>query len=374
MGDKTGIQWTDATWNPIVGCSIVSPACTNCYAMAQAARIQRMAAGAGRESYYDLTTKEVNGKPVWTGVLKQAPEHILTLPLRWKKPRRIFVNSMSDLFHESVPDEWLDRVFAVMQRARRHTFQLLTKRPQRMREYLSKLSQIADGENPDWFGRGFCWPIGPKESREEWPFKNICLGVTAEDQPRADERIPDLLATPAAVRFVSVEPMLGPINLKFIRQPNMGAGPFWLDALDIERAGWFQDEAATQPMDDVLARDELPCLDWVICGGESGPGARPMHPDWARSLRDQCAAAGVPFFFKQWGEWTAFIDRDRDDPDWRSDFYRLVGQSRAHQFLNIAGGQGFHGDRLHVMQRVGKKLAGRLLDGREHNEFPEARA
>ena len=133
MADNTGIEWTDATWNPVVGCSIVSPGCTNCYAMQMAARIEKMQP----ESHYAGTTKRVNGNAVWTGKVALAPDHILTAPLRWKKPRRIFVNPMGDLFHESIPDAWIDRVFAVMALAPQHRFQLLTKRAKRMREYCS---------------------------------------------------------------------------------------------------------------------------------------------------------------------------------------------------------------------------------------------
>ncbi|WP_049820085.1 DUF5131 family protein [Bradyrhizobium japonicum] len=176
-----------------------------------------------------------------------------------------------------------------------------------------------------------------------WPLPNVWLGVSTERQKEADARIPDLLATPAAVRFVSLEPLLGPIDLKYV------------------------DEGIN-----ALSSSTGPNLDWVIAGGESGDGARPMHPDWARSLRDQCAAAGVPFFFKQWGAWSEFYDRDRDDPDWRNvpqvDHQMGRGATRWH---NLAGGIGFHGERLVAMRNVGKGAAGRLLDGLEHNGMPE---
>lgn len=330
MGDKTGIQWADATWNPIVGCSIVSPACTNCYAMAQAARIQRMAAGAGKESHYDLTTKEINGKPVWTGVLKQAPDHILTLPLRWKKPRRIFVNSMSDLFHEGVPEKWIDEVFAVAALCPQHTFQFLTKRPKRMREYIN--AAYALGGEPKRalaIEDSYRTRTGERLWRIEiWPLPNVWLGVTAERQREADERRDDLqaIAEQGWTTFVSYEPALGPVD--------------WL--------GW---EFVRQ----------------IICGGESGNGGRPMHPLWARTTRDFCKASGVAFFFKQWGEWAP-----RDD--WS-------GLTRAETMTAIMrDGRRCPDDTppqeigAHRMARVGKLRAGRLLDGREHNEFPEARS
>ena len=307
MADNTGIEWTDATWNPIVGCSIVSPGCTNCYAMKMAARIEKMQP----ESHYAGTTKRVNGNAVWTGKVALAPDHILTAPLRWKKPRRIFVNSMGDLFHESIPDEWIDKVFAVMALCPQHTFQVLTKRSKRMREHLdtrlrasfvsaAALSMVpgnAVEKSPAW--------------NMKWPLPGVWLGVSAEDQARADERIPDLLAIPAAVRFVSAEPLLSALDLVPYLSPH------------------FQSESADFP--------KLGELDWVIAGGESGPSARPMHPDWARSIRDQCQDARVPFFFKQWGEF-------------------------APHPSPIADG---------AVYRLGKRRAGHLLDGIEHREFPK---
>jgi protein gp37 len=346
------IEWTDATWNPLAGCSIVSPACTNCYAMAMAARIERMSPGL---EHYQGLTQTVNGKPVWTGKVAIAPEANLLKPLRWKKPRRIFVNSMSDLFHENVPDEWIDRIFAVMALAPQHTFQVLTKRPKRMREYLSRANgrvaqavyDSAQVNQPlEHLGLTFAPKATPSLSIEAWPLPNVWLGVTAEDQTRADERIPELLATPAAVRFASVEPMLGPVDL--IRTPR--AGDTW---------DWLTGERET-----ALAKTTTSRLDWVICGGESGPGARPMHPDWARSLRDQCAAAGVPFFFKQWGEFIPCkTDHDGDRFICIEDGARspAFDEDTKHPIVTVGNQE---------MWRVGKSRAGRLLDGREWNEFP----
>jgi protein gp37 len=490
MADQgtNGISWTDATWNPVVGCSIVSPACTNCYAMAQAARIERMTGG---NTHYAGTTKVVNGKPVWTGKLVLAPDHILTAPLRWRRPRRVFVNSMSDLFHEDMPDEWIDQVFAIMALAQRHTFQCLSKRPERMMAYLSDSATVdriaalvysarhgqRDNSPDEWavpgepgrddlasreaarsrrdagrrilsgrdhlavhagssgvsnegrlpaglrhdqrdedhdisaqagvggdqrtylgghddqpqgrregeqsageFGvgdderaapsRAGCSVGGapspywletpeddaggsgrsgnPAEASERrardrhsrivsheakgnqrnlhaqdldahlvWPLANVWLGVTAEDQARADERIPDLLATPAALRFVSAEPLLGPVSFHGM----------------------------------------LHRLDWIIVGGESGRGSRPTHPDWVRAIRDQCAEAGVAFHFKQRGDWSWLEPGDGEWPTDMPKFCRL-------------GADGRRSPDGWPMQWVGKHFAGRLLDGVIHDAFP----
>jgi protein gp37 len=186
-------------------------------------------------------------------------------------------------------------------------------------------------------------PLGSYCKQIPWPLPNVWLGVTAESQETADARIPDLLATPAAVRFVSVEPMLSKIDL----------GPYL--------SPHFQSETVEYP--------KLGELNLVISGGESGPHARPSHPDWFRSLRDQCAVAGVAYLHKQNGEWVSVLDRDKEDPDWRYDYSAAV-RDRSRCFLNLAGGCGFHGEKLHVMRRIGKRRAGRLLDGVEHSAFP----
>lgn len=297
MSDGTKIEWTDATWNPIVGCSVVSPGCTNCYAMRLAGT--RMMLHPSRAGL----TRDSKAGPVWTGEVRFM-EQWLIQPLRWAKPRMIFVCAHADLFHEAVPDEWIDRIFAVMAMAPQHTFQVLTKRPERMREYLHSpvvIDSIANAAHDIDGGIGA--PI--------LPLPNVWLGVSVEDQRRADERIGILGSTPAALRWVSAEPLLGRIDF------------------DI---------------------DQLQVIDWVVAGGESGPGARPMHPDWARSLRDQCAAAGVPFLFKQWGEWAAADDY----PSEIQEQYDVQG---------LTDGQSI---------RVGKKAAGRLLDGVIHDGYPEA--
>lgn len=364
MADGTKIEWTDATWNPITGCSVVSPGCTNCYAMKLAGtRLKHHPTRAG------LTTDSKAG-PVWNGQVR-FNEGMLLDPLKWRRPRMIFVCAHGDLFAESVPDEWIDQVFGVMMIAQHHTFQVLTKRPARMYEYICKdrsKFEIHRHAYSLWTTR----KPALLDRIDRWPLPNVWLGVSVEDQKRAEERIPVLLETPAEIRWVSAEPLLGPVDLTQLAQPNAGAGHYWVNALVEDQMGWFADERATRPTPkDDLAFSELPRLDWVVAGGESGPGARPMHPDWVRSLRDQCAAADVPFLFKQWGEYLPAIDRDRDDPDWRRDYSHTYADDQPDMaWLNIDGGCGFHGARFHVMQRVGKRVAGRLLDGVEHNAFP----
>jgi len=255
MGQTTGISWTDATWNPIRGCSRVSEGCRHCYAEQVAARF----AGPGQP--YEGLAKKVGGEARWTGEVRFIEEH-LTDPLRWRKPRRIFVNSMSDLFHENLTDEQIDRVFAVMALAPRHTFQVLTKRPARMLTYMTGLADRGGS------GRGFARLEASARGLGytmrfngmpllSWPISNVHLGVSVENQAAADERIPLLLQTPAAVRWISAEPLLGPIDLG-------GAA-----------------------------------LDWVVVGGESGSEHRPMNMAWLASIVARCRANGIPVWVKQ---------------------------------------------------------------------------
>ena len=381
------IEWTEKTWNPIVGCSVVSPGCTNCYAMKMASRLEAMA-GDGLDdngyavrgihplSHYRGTTRLVKGNPVWTGKLTLAPEHILAEPLRRKKPTMWFVNSMSDLFHESVPAEWIDRVFAVMAMCPQHTFQVLTKRSAHMRDYLSagERGAIVHSEKIRLTGR---FDIRPSA----WPLRNVWLGVSCEDQKRADERVPHLLATPAAVRFVSAEPLIGPIDFE-----QAWCGENALDGECWGECGWCKN--GHPPLHNCqLGKGDWERgrsgLDWVIVGGESGPGARPMHPDWARSIRDQCKAAGVPFFFKQWGNWlvgeekqdgaqgTYVAFQDGDEFHVVSDGHDIVlgaAQDEAAGPKRIWGR--FGGWRGNLIKHAGKKDAGRMLDARTWDEMP----
>jgi protein gp37 len=258
VSERSNIEWTDATWNPVRGCSRVSPGCEHCYAERMAIRM----AGSG-EPYAGLVEKGSNG-PRWTRLVRFVSSE-LTTPLRWRKARRIFVNSMSDLFHEKLTNEQIAAVFGVMAMCPQHTFQVLTKRPVRMRKWFGWVQQsgsvLANVRTcvllaEDALRR---WKDGERAFNRPWPLPNVWLGVSVEDQQRADERIPHLLATPAAVRFVSYEPALGAVY---------------------------------------LAR-YLHGIDWVIAGAESGPGARPMDEEWIRIVRDACALSSTPFFYKQ---------------------------------------------------------------------------
>ncbi len=250
---STKIEWTDETWNPVMGCTPVSKGCENCYARAMIRRF------AGRKGWPCDPDRVV----MFAGRLNQ--------PLHWTGHKRIFIPSMGDLFHPNVPFDFVDRVFATMGHSYWHTFQVLTKRSLRMHEY------ITTGQESDRFK----------------PLVNVWLGASIEDQDTADDRIPHLLNTPAAVRFVSCEPLLGPIELG-MRCLECGEYQHYSDLHNAEgecRNGGSECGYA----------DRWQELDWVIVGGETGPGARPMHPDWARDIRDQCQEAGVPLFVKQLG-------------------------------------------------------------------------
>lgn len=285
----TKIEWVTnqdgtkgKTWNPITGCTQISPGCAHCYAKRMAKRLAGRCGYPAAPHEFDVTLH---------------PDR-LEEPLRWRKPRTCFVCSMSDLFHEDVPFEFIWQIYNVMHTAKQHVFQLLTKRPERALEFYQWLSdQHCETITANWF-------------------PNIWFGITAENQKQADKRIPVLLQIPAAVRFVSIEPMLGPID--FNRVPGAWA---------------IQQKAGAN-------------INWVIVGGETGPGARPMHPDWVRSVRDQCIESGVSFFFKSWGDWRHNIPQ----------FIRSLPPD--HGFTE-------------EFSRVGKKVAGRFLDGREWNEYPE---
>ncbi|WP_043620424.1 phage Gp37/Gp68 family protein [Ensifer sp. ZNC0028] len=430
MADGTKIEWTDATWNPITGCAVVSPGCTNCYAMKLAGT--RLRNHPSREGL----TRDTKAGPVWTGEVRFNPQW-LDEPLRWKKPRMIFVCAHGDLFAEGVPDEWIDQIFAVMALAPQHTFQVLTKRPERMRHYLcdggllDRLMGAAcriDSEDGATWSADICIA-----GDRGLPLPNVWLGVSVEDQKRADERIPILLDTPSAVRWISAEPLLGSLDLRaflpgYIKGPKRawdtfswpqwvpekvrkqvedfwrteyGRGPdAWLrSAIEngqhpMGTAGSYQrctskqeliegrfipawnnigrvvtEDGETQVVSHGIYRSRPEWLNWVVVGGESGRGARPMHPDWARSLRDQCAAAGVPLLFKQWGAFTP--TRITITEFWNP------ATARIGELIANANGKldQYPADASNVvaMRHVGKREAGRLLDGVEHNGFPEVR-
>lgn len=341
MSSNSAIEWTDATWNPLAGCSIVSKGCTNCYAMGFANRLLDKPG-----SHYEGTTKRVKGHAVWTGKVALAPERILHAPLGWKAPRRVFVNSMSDLFHEDVPDEWILKILDIVRRCSydggsnvgkiggasgQHTFMVLTKRPARMAAFMARLR--FNGKANDL--RGECCLYLSDDSRPPVVMKNLWLGVSAEDQQSLEARVYPLLRTPAAVRFLSLEPLLDAVDLNCLRAPalkNDGAGHIAESCLYT-----VKDRAPYLPAHDTAK------IDWVIVGGESGPDARTMHPEWVRTVREQCAASGSAFFFKQWGEW---------HPD------------------ALAYTDARTGENPPPRMRVGKKKAGSLLDGKEHREFP----
>jgi len=368
MADGSLIEWTDATWNVVNGCSLASPGCTNCDAIKQAHRFP---------ARQGLTVTSKGGM-VWTGEVR-FNEALLTQPLRWKRPRRIFVCAHGDLFHENVPDEWIDLVFAVMALCPHHTFQVLTKRSNRMWRYL------ADPATPDRIYDLVCdmavageadvvliapglptdiAPAGRHVHLSLWPLPNVWLGVSVEDQARADLRIPDLLATPAAVHWLSCEPLLGPLDLTAIPYGEVvGNVPSYLDALSGRI--WQPEGTIDRPLDPRSTIDGRTYVDlcagvkWAVVGGESGPYARPMHPNWPRSLRDQCQAAGVAFHFKQWGEWKRFFGW----VDGVSSYSDASGTYRADQIHRFPDGA--------YAAKVGKRAAGRLLDGVEWSEYPQ---
>lgn len=347
----TSIEWTDETWNCVVGCSIVSPGCENCYAMGVAHRGMS-------EQHRGLTVLRAHGKgPRWNGEVRMVPQ-ALEKPLRRRKPTKYFVNSMSDLFHESLVDsedgrEFIAAVFGVMAACPQHTFQVLTKRPTKAAEWFAWLTGPGS--------RGHVWQslfvhasrelLHPPADLSErmgspwpWPLPNVWLGVSVEDQKRADERIPILESLPAAVKFLSCEPLLGPVDL-------VKAGAIWDDLAD-----------------GAIVRKTS--LDWVIVGGESGHRARPMHPEWARKLREQCAYAGVQFFFKQHGAWS-----DGDLLAWT---HAVHVDGRVEPCEPPSGSMAeiaawrrrMTTDGWAPMRRIGKKHAGRLLDGQTHDGFP----
>ena len=352
MSDKSSIEWTatyhddgsvtpGATWNPIRGqtarhtCARISPGCDNCYAATMTRR------GLMGTAPIDYGTGETPNDPA------RLDEKALRQPLTWRKPRKIFVCSMTDLFGSWVPDEWIARIFGVMALATQHTFIVLTKRPTRMRDVLRGWSTrdlkrgAIDALHPGKLDTGINNIARALLSTEHQAIlkalastvlPNVWIGTTIESDQYA-WRADRLRQTPAAVRWVSAEPLLS-----------------GLPSLD------------------------LTGIDWLVTGGESGPKARPMHPDWARDLRDRCTASGTAFFHKQNG---AFIptgyDRDRDDPDWRR-CTEVADATPNGQWLNLAGGQGFHGERLIRVERVGNHRSGRLLDGVTHDAFPRTEA
>jgi protein gp37 len=409
MSDGTKIEWTDATWNPITGCTLVSEGCRHCYAARLAAtRLRHLPSRQG------LARLNAAGEAKFTGEVRFNGD-VLEQPLRWKRARMIFVCAHGDLFHESVPDEMIDRIFAVMALCPQHTFQVLTKRPERMRAWFSERWQSAPAQKLSFGTDTIDMPAETRgEDRRDqvnreveeichssegmhrrffdghndalwtpdgasvagsfaWPLPNVWLGTSVEDQRRADERIPELLATPAAVRFISAEPLLGGIDLTVMRRGPSEIDPgrervesYWCDGLTGQRGVLMRNGDCLE-----APGDFGPHIDWVIGGGESGPGARPSHPQWFRDLRDQCASAGVAYFHKQNGNWRPW---SAELPASRLAFMATDGSVKLDPTkadLKLAIDQATAGhDLWQLMADVGKHAAGRLLDGVEHNAMP----
>lgn len=338
MAENSNIEWTDHTFNPWIGCAHVGPGCDHCYAEA-------------------LMDKR-HGRAQWGGPGKGVGTRVRTAESTWAKPRaweraapaflaahgrrqRVFCASLADVFDNAVKDAWREDLAHLIQDTPSLDWLLLTKR---IGNAAADLDAMFNGSVPP----------------------NVWLGATVVNQAEADRDVPKLLSTKHAlgisVAFLSMEPLLGPVDLSnrpspFVLHDGTGMRVNWL-------TGRFMSESG------VRLTLSGSALDWIIVGGESGAGARPLHLDWARLLRDQCATAGVPFQFKQHGEFLELYDRDHDDPDWRrcDEVQRLRPRGR---WLNLAGGHGFHGERVVYVDKVGKARAGRLLDGVEHNGFPE---
>lgn len=357
MSDNSKIEWCDATLNIVTGCTKVSAGCDNCYI--------------DRTPPFRIAHRKFDGEGVGASTGLMFHLERLALPLKWKRPRLVFTNSLSDLFHKDVPDEVIARLWIVMALTPQHTYQVLTKRPARMRSLLSDgprwrealygaaewvLDNIEAPTPPERWNAMRRW-LGAAERHDELvsPLSNVWLGTTVENQRAANIRIPKLLDTPAAIRFLSCEPLIGPLDLRTWMAGDVVWPPCW----DVH-----------SPSDE-CGRCIRP--DWIIAGGESGPGARPMHLDWARSLRDQCQEVGVAFHFKQHGEWVGYADGGAPDGTGRSPW----ADNEPDAYVNrdngtvmseadaIADGGSFLG-----VHRVGKKAAGRVLDGRTWDEFP----
>jgi protein gp37 len=355
------IEWTDLTWNPLVGCTKVSRGCKNCYAMKMAARIANAAQRRRRDgkpltdvqaAYLTVVRWKRGGMDAadehdvalakWNGRVALV-ESLLVEPLRWKKPRMVFVNSMSDLFHEAVPFDFIDRVYAVMALCPQHVFQVLTKRPERACEYTDQFDHDWDRILDLMLDAGHEIVSEPKvhdrafrqvrdntdeystQMKRPWPLPNVWLGTSVEDQATADKRIPWLKKCAAAVRFLSCEPMVGRVDLLKV------AKTFWM---------------GMPPTDEQAAYEMSAWLHWVICGGESGHGVQAMNPDWARLLRDQCAMAGIAFFFKQWGNHRPIEPHDHVD------------------------GRVVHVEGMTMLRVVSKHAGGNVLDGKTHKQYP----
>ena len=299
MADHSTISWTDATWPIVAGCEYASPGCSNCWAVRDSWRLAHNPNPKVHNAYFGTVDKLPSGKLVWSGIIRPLPER-LDWPLKWRGFKRIFVCSQADLFHPKVPNEFIAAAFGVMAVCPQHTFQVLTKHPGRMRSFFEWVAGQQNGaaETCAWEARHVPGVSGWQHDEPvEWPLPNVWIGVTVEDQRRAEERIPELLRTPAAKRWLSVEPMLEAINLR----------QSWVDYLE----GWTAEQVCCGRRrggeccgDPDAQQVQTERIDWVVCGGESAQtraNTRPFAIEWARDLMQQCRAASVPFFMKQLG-------------------------------------------------------------------------
>ncbi|SDH67937.1 protein gp37 [Sinosporangium album] len=338
MSTRTQIEWTDTTWNVASGCTRVSEGCRHCY-------IERTPPFRMAERHFN--SPEIGAS---TGLVLH-PER-LDAPLKWRKPRRVFVNSLADLFNEDIPGEHIAQAFGRMAATERHVFQVLTKQHARMRSLLNDREFQKEVYEHAW-AYDQDGKYDPYDRPDDWwPLPNVHIGVSVENQQWADTRIPALLQTPAAVRWISAEPLLGPIDLTKTLPHNC---------------------SPLRPCPRPIQR-----INWIVAGGESGPGARPAHPDWFRSLRDQCADADVPFHFKQWGEWAPVgplygDTEEADNAHMEAVALEVHGRREVIQLESdgyIAVGHQPSDPRTWLMARVGKKNAGRQLDGRTYDQYP----
>lgn len=360
------------TWNPVTGCTRASAGCDNCYAV----RVTQRIAGYGNEKYAGLVN---SGKSHFNGVVK-CHEADLAGPLRKRKATTYFVNSMSDLFHDRVPFDFIDKVFAVMAMCPEHKFLVLTKRADRMEEYF----KASEAELFDRWQTAACatsvgnspCAAGLVGERLDWPLANVGLGVSVEDQEQVEKRIPPLLRVPAAMRFLSCEPLLGPLVLPlkfcgkcfgFTATIEVNNGKDWGCAICKTYKGSYKGRA--------WHPESITGIDWVIVGGESGHNARPINPKWVRRIREQCKEAEVPFFFKQWGEYEPY--RESVQPPFWEDTKGFLHDGHGLHFNDPVTGD-LDPKRWHPLgqysktqyRKVGKHIAGRQLDSQEYNARP----
>jgi len=343
MSDTTKIEWCDSTFNPWEGCQKVGPGCDHCYAETRNARF----GGGAAVNWGPGAPRRRTSAANWRKPLAWNAQHEAFFAEHGRR-QRVFCASLADVFDNAVSPQWRADLFNLILSTPNLDWLLLTKR-------IGNAARMIDEVLPDNM------KALPADHPVAWPWANVWIGATVVNQAEADRDIPKLLAVPAAKRFLSIEPLLGPVDLTSIDVMGGDGVIFPLKGT----SDCVDDEGAPA--------DDIPALDWVIVGGESGPNARPMHPDWARSLRDQCQAAGVPFLFKQWGEWVPYEDSAQPPFKWSQHGHEIDG----HVLPDFESEDGQRQREWHcdwsdmlLARRVGKKAAGRLLDGVEHNGFP----